>query len=112
MCRARFLFEKAEELGYNHNSDFLDGNIDGKPLMVSWRGNKNFTWDKIFDLLYEDNDEPVYRHYDISKNEYHEINNSNFTKVNLLPLEKCTKIENISNLNRWEVKSWGKYFPK
>ena len=65
-------------------------------MVVSWKGNQSLAWDEIYDLLYDEKYLPRYRHYDHYLS-YPDIDRSNFTKVNLLPLDKCTKAENISD---------------
>lgn len=98
MCNNKFLFDEALKIGYEHDQAFQIGNITGKPLMVSWRGNTSLDWDRILELVFDDtnNTDPQYGNVDFKLN-YHNIDTSNFPKVNLM-IEQCTKIENITNI--------------
>ena len=50
VCRDKFQLSKLRQNGYVWPTDFLSGNVDGKPLIVSWRGNASLEWNQISDV--------------------------------------------------------------
>ena len=97
VCRDSLILDKVKENGYVYATDFFSGNIDGKPLVVSWNGNASLDWNKISDVVHDDNVDIIWKSVlDYKTGGYHhEIINHNFTKFNFM-LEECAQIENIS----------------
>ena len=89
--------KKVNRIGYLTRHDFLEGKMQGMPLIVSWRGNTSQDWRNIHDLVYEN--KILYYVYENLHNVSGESNymtTTNLTKMNLGEII-CTRLENISN---------------
>ena len=103
LCTHKFMYDEAANAGYSTNTNFFIGNLTEDPLRVSWRGNKNMSWDQISNLMYANNVNPIYGHYDVNTRERYKVDTSNFSSIYLLP-DKCTVIKNISKVIWFKTK--------
>ena len=96
-CRSNYRFNKIRENGYEWTTDFLSGNIDGKPLIVSWRGNASLDWNEISDTITDSDIEHITKltQNHLTGGYYTEVLAYNFSQFNFLS-QQCSQIKNIS----------------
>ena len=96
LCRDSFKIDKLRENGYYWSTDFFSGNIEGKPLMVSWKGNSSLDWNDLSRMIYDNHVELVSKSVldDKTGGLQSEILANNFTQFNSM-LEECSQIKNI-----------------
>ena len=96
MCNIKFKPDELKKIGYSNEMALRSGDVTGKALTVSWRGNTDLDWKTLTDLVYESTTAPLYSIVDSKLiNDYIDI--TNFTKLNFTK-EQCTLIEDISSI--------------
>ena len=97
VCRNNYKFNKIRQNGYEWTTDFLSGNVDGNPLIVSWRGNASLDWKEMSDKISDKEIENIKRStqnyetggYDSEYLAY------DFTQFNFIS-QQCSQVKNIS----------------
>ena len=96
-CRITLQLNKLRQNGYVWQTDFLSGNVDGKPLIVSWRGNASLEWNQISDMISDkeiENITKITQNYETGgyDSEYLAYD---FTQFNFIS-QQCSQVKNIS----------------